>query len=440
MQLAERLEARTFFALTPNDPLFPRQWWMQQVSASQAWDLTTGSLKVVVNVNDTGVDYTHPDLYKNIWLNQKEIPFAIGNKANALRDTDADGLITFWDLNAKDNKGKLVNGAFVRDVNGTGYIDAGDLLNDPRWENGSDNDRNGYTDDLVGWDFFNNDNDPMDDNYHGTFVAGILGSVGDNGEGGAGVAWRVQMMITKVIDANASSDDVGEHVASLHYVADNGASISNNSWGWFDPLAGEVEQLNAAVEYTGSKGVLYVASAGNQSLNTDRDNMDGPFPQSLDHPNIINVTATNPDDEKASFSNYGHQSVDLAAPGELVGSTLPVSFVPFPSLPFPYAILSPGGTSFAAPHVAGAAALLLARNPNLSYAQLKSLIMNNVDPLPTFAGKTVSGGRLNIYKALLAATSAPTAAPPSAAASVFSTTQLSATRDLLVTAADAPLV
>src|SRR3954464_10168932 len=132
----EQLEQRTLFAVTPNDTLFPQQWWMQKVSAPQAWDITTGSSQVVVNVNDSGIDYTHPDLYLNVWLNQKEIPFAIGNKG--LRDTDADGLITFWDLNAKQG-GKLVNGAFARDVNANGYIDGGDLLNDPRWENGVDN-------------------------------------------------------------------------------------------------------------------------------------------------------------------------------------------------------------------------------------------------------------------------------------------------------------
>src|SRR3954470_13746681 len=111
----ENLEPRTFLTTTPNDVLFPQQWWMQKVSAPQAWDLTTGSSKVVVNVNDSGIDYTHPDLYLNVWLNQKEIPFAIGGKKGLL-DTDADGLITFWDLNAKQG-GKLVNAAFVSDVN-----------------------------------------------------------------------------------------------------------------------------------------------------------------------------------------------------------------------------------------------------------------------------------------------------------------------------------
>src|SRR6476620_1312172 len=190
----ESLERRTLFAVTPNDTLFPQEWWLQKVSAPDAWDFTTGSSKVIVNINDSGIDYTHPDLYLNIWLNQKEIPFAIGSKG--LRDTDADGLITFYDLNAKQG-GKLVNGSFARDVNTNGYIDGGDLLNDPRWENGVDNGGNGFTDDLVGWDFWNNDNDPMDDFFHGTFCAGIIGEVGNNGEGGAGLAWHVQLMATK---------------------------------------------------------------------------------------------------------------------------------------------------------------------------------------------------------------------------------------------------
>ncbi len=172
MPSVETLERRTLFAVTPNDPLFSLQWFLQKVSAPQAWDITTGSSKVVVNVNDSGIDYVHPDLYLNIWLNQNEIPFAIGNSANTLRDTDADGLITFWDLNARHNNGRLVNENFVLDVNGTGYIDGGDLLDDPRWENGTDSDHNGYMDDLVGWDFFANDNDPMDEHLHGTFSPG----------------------------------------------------------------------------------------------------------------------------------------------------------------------------------------------------------------------------------------------------------------------------
>src|SRR5687767_1186692 len=161
----ENLESRRLFAGAPNDPLFALSAWFPQVSAPQAWEITTGSPAVVVNVNDSGIDYTHPDLYKNVWLNQAEIPFAVGH--NGLRDTDRDGLITFWDLNARTG-GRLVNRAFASDLNANGYIDAGDLLSDPRWENGVDNGGNGFVDDLIGWDFRNGDNDPMDDVEHGT--------------------------------------------------------------------------------------------------------------------------------------------------------------------------------------------------------------------------------------------------------------------------------
>lgn len=131
--------------------------------AGEAWAAGfTGATKTVVGVVDTGIDYTHPDLYLNIWLNQGEIPNAFKPK---IKDTDSDGLITFRDLN------NLANKAYVTDKNNNGYIDAGDLLKDARWADGIDQDKNGYTDDLIGWDFFNNDNDPFDDHGHGTHVS-----------------------------------------------------------------------------------------------------------------------------------------------------------------------------------------------------------------------------------------------------------------------------
>ena len=422
MQLIERLETRTLFAVTPNDVLFPQEWWLQKVSVPDAWDFTTGSSKVVVNVNDSGIDYTHPYLYLNIWLNQKEIPFAIGNKG--LRDTDADGLITFYDLNAKQG-GKLINGAFVTDVNGTGYIDGGDLLNDARWENGIDNGGNGYVDDLIGWDFHDDDNDPMDVQNHGTMCAGVVGTVGNNVEGGAGVAWRVQLMATKRTDDKGATKPGGDHVVGLYYAADNGARVSSNSWAYFNPNKTTLKIFNDAFEYARTKDLLIVAAAGNNGTDNDLGGRYAYYPANSDLPNIISVAASTQDDQLASFSNWGLTTVDLAAPGEGVGSTIPV--YQDPAFPYQGGF---AGTSVAAPFVAGAAALLLARNPNLSYAQLKDAIISSVDPLPAFAGKTVSGGRLNVYRALAAAPAAA-ATLSVATAPVFSATLLSARRELL---------
>ena len=419
----QRLESRTFFSVTPNDPLFDQQWWLHQVSAPQAWELTTGSSKVVVNVNDSGIDYTHPDLYRNVWLNQAEIPFAVGKKS--LRDTDADGIVTFWDLNARAGGGRLVNGNFVSDLNANGYIDGGDLLNDPRWEDGVDGGANGYADDLLGWDFVNQDNDPMDDNEHGTLCAGVIGADSNNGEGGAGVAWRVQLMATKGLDEDASGDP-DTLIPGIRYAADNGARVSNNSWGSTNMNKGQTALYYAGIDYARAKGMLFVAAAGNSSGDNDVDGPRQVSPASFDLPNILAVAANTVDDQLADFSNYGRTSVDLAAPGEDIGTTAPVSMAP----DFPYFLVS--GTSLAAPHVAGAAALMLARNPNLSYTQLKDLIIANVDQVPAFADNTLSGGRLNIYRALAAVPPVANAVT-TAGTTPFSTTAISSGRDLLTT-------
>ena len=210
--------------------------------AAEAWEGGhTGSSGTVVGVIDTGIDYTHEDLYLNIWLNQREIPVAL---RDTLVDSDSDGLITFRDLNA------TANSSFVRDVNANGRIDAGDLLNDSAWENGVDEDGNGRVDDLIGWDFVNNDNDPYDDQGHGTHVSGTIGGIGGNGVGVAGVNWDVQLVGLKFLDANGSgytsdavqavdyfTDAARNAVQGEHFVA------TNNSWGG----GGYSRTLDAAV-------------------------------------------------------------------------------------------------------------------------------------------------------------------------------------------------
>ena len=164
--LFETLENRSLlagFIGTPNDPEFAQQWMLNNtgqaggvidadIDALEAWSVTTGSMATVVAVLDSGIDYTDADLYLNIWLNEGEIPASI---ASNLTDADADGLISFRDLNSP------ANSSFVMDVNANGYIDGGDLLADSAWENGLDEDGNSRTDDLVGWDFHDNDNDPQ---------------------------------------------------------------------------------------------------------------------------------------------------------------------------------------------------------------------------------------------------------------------------------------
>jgi hypothetical protein len=378
--------------------MFDKLWGMEAIHAPEAWNLTTGSTKVVVADNDTGVDYTHPDLYKNIWINQPEIPRDI---RHSLTDVDGDGLITFWDLNEPVNQGP----GKITDLNGTGYIDGGDLLRplaQGGWADGQDNGNNGFVDDLIGWDFFNNDNDPMDVEGRGTGAAGTIGALGNNGVGVVGINWKVQIMPVKMSEHADVAELAIAPLASpdaMMYAAKNGARVAYHGY----KAPGDVvpqpvlDALVAAAQEAAKVGQLMVTAAGQGGT----DNDVRPFlPSGLDFENIIAVAGTNKQDRLWSHSNYGGTSVDLGAPAAFIWTTD-----------------VPGGdygrfdnAAFGAAHVAGAAALILARNPTLSYAQVKALILDNVGPVAELAGKTVTGGRLNLFKAVSATPVGPSAA------------------------------
>jgi subtilisin family serine protease len=381
----------------PNDPEYAanKLWGLsgaKGIQAATAWNYSTGSTQVVVADIDTGVDYAHPDLYKNIWINQKEIP---AGRLRNLADLDGDGLITFWDLNDPRDQGP----GKITDLDGDGRITAADILKPAGktngvdngsggWSDGTDADGNGYADDLVGWNFVKNSNNPMDDNGHGTHTAGTLGAMGNNGAGVVGVNWKAQIMPLKFLDASGSGSDLGA-AAALNYSVNMGARVSNNSYGG----GGGGRTLGNAIENAGNRGALFVAASGNTGTNNDAT---ANYPSSYPYDNIIAVAAIDSGGNRPNFSNYGATTVDLAAPGYNIESTTRGGG---------YGYMT--GTSMASPHVAGAAALVLAAHPGWTAAQVKGALMATATPVASYAGKSVTGGILNLGQALAANADAP---------------------------------
>ncbi|MBA7708710.1 hypothetical protein ES703_117614 [subsurface metagenome] len=322
----------------PNDLRFDELWGMHNtgqtgglpdadIDAPEAWDLATGSRDVVVAVIDSGVDYTHPDLAANMWVNQEEL-------------------------------------------NGTP---------------GQDDDGNGYIDDIYGYDFCNNDSNPMDDFGHGTHCAGIIGAVGDNSEGVTGVCWDVKIMALKFLDSDGTGWS-SDAISAIEYSVLMGANLSSNSYG----KGGYEQAFKDAVNAAGAAGMLFVAAAGNDNW---RNNDVYPhYPSSYDCESIIAVLSTDDEDSLSSFSNYGPTSVDIGAPGSSILSC---------QLSGGYTYAS--GTSMATPHVAGACALLWSINPVLGNSEVKDILLQSVDKTldKTLPTRCVSEGRLNLHRAVL---------------------------------------
>jgi subtilisin family serine protease len=329
----------------PNDPAWTNSslWGLARVSAPSAWSaFPPAAHDVVVAVLDTGINYRHPDLAASIWINRGEVP-----------------------------------------------------------GNGLDDDDNGYVDDVYGIDTWNGDSDPLDDNGHGTHTAGIIGAQGDNGIGAVGVAWNPQIIACKFLDATGTGSDAAA-IACFEYLIDlkvnRGVNVrvANNSWGSLrDANAPFPYAMRDAIDAAGQAGIISVFAAGNNGVNDDATPFD---PASLASSSIVSVAASDENDSRPGFSNYGATAVDLAAPGTNIFSTYGDGYG--------YA----SGTSMAAPHVAGTLALMVSLNPSLTVDAVKQAVLTSADRLPQWAGMTVTGGRLNTFAALMAATETTPAA------------------------------
>ncbi len=377
----------------PNDPMIGNQWYLVKSQAIEAWNLwdleageTPGDREIVVAIVDDGVEYTHPDLWKNIWINQDEIP----ELYFALTDTDGDGYITAEEA---------VNS--VGDISGNGVANLKDILLSTSFlTDDIDNDGDGYVDNIIGWDTnessgsSDDDRDPMvSNNSHGTHVAGLVGATTDNNVGVASVAYNVSIMPVKAT-GDETTNSINTGWDGINYAVYAGADIVNCSWG--GPGYSSYAQNLVNIAYN-TYGVLIVAAAGNGD--DDGGPSDEPhYPSGYDH--VVSVTAVSPAD-KFSWANYGaadiannFYGVDISAPGESMLST-------YLTKENSYAYLM--GTSMASPMVASCFALLKSVYPDSSNDWLVDRMLVQTDPIddlnPGYEGQ-LGTGRVNILKAL----------------------------------------
>ncbi len=263
---------------------------------------------------------------------------------------------------------------------------------------GVDDDGNGFVDDKYGWNFNGGNANVYDDNDHGTHVAGIILGVGQDVVAYPVRESKVRIMPLKFLDADGSGS-TSNAVSAIYYAVRNGAKVINNSWGG----SSYSQALHEAYTYAYNNGVVIASAAGNSNSNNDSVAM---YPANLDTPNNIVVAASDNNDARASFSNYGQTSVSVAAPGVRILSSVPGTGCLAPGC---YQLMS--GTSMATPFVAGLAALILREAPQLSAYQVKSLIVSSVDALSQWSTKAASGGRVNVYSAITNAIAAASTAP-----------------------------
>ena len=317
-----------------NDPAITAGWGLKMTDSQKAWRISQGSRDITVCVIDTGIDVKHPDLVKNLWVNKGE--------------------------SGKDAAGK------------------------DKATNGIDDDKNGFIDDVHGWNFVNNNNDLKDDHGHGTHIAGIIGAEGGNGIGISGVSPKVSLMTLKYYDAKGSDvNNLVNTVKAIDYAVKMNCNIINYSGGGIAPSTEE----KAAIERANIKGILFVAAAGNERSNSDIRKY---YPADYDLPNILSITAIDRNQNVLPSSNYGEQTVDVAAPGNDIISTLPNGQYGFMT-----------GTSQATAFATGVAALVMSNNSGMRKAnEIKKYLTQTGDTDEKLAGKTRWRKRLNSYKAL----------------------------------------
>lgn len=316
-----------------NDPAINQAWGLKKADAGRAWSISKGSRDIIVAVIDTGADIRHEDLDVNIWTNPGE---------------------TGLDAKGRDKA-----------------------------TNGIDDDGNGFVDDVHGWNFVSNNNSLTDNHGHGTHIAGIIGAKAGNGKGISGIAPEVSLMILKYFDPKvAGTDNLKNTVASIKYAVKMGAHIINYSGGGTEFSQ---EEHDAIVEAE-KKGILFVAAAGNERSNSDKFRY---YPADYGLSNIISVTAIDPSTEVLSSSNYGIETVDIAAPGQNILSLLPGNA---------YGMMT--GTSQATAFVSGAAVLVMAKRDAYKAVDVKKYILSTGEAVASLTEKTRTSRQLNLYKGL----------------------------------------